>query len=169
MATTAPRSRSQYFKEPKSANMSGSILTTGERFRSTGDHAPAFQTLLYQYFLPTGEYIVLIHSKAEVSDAVLADIFGPSTVTWTHRKVWDTGSYPVLKPTTSFPPVQPRKGFHYLASMEPYLSTMEMQVISAREAVARAVQDWWGLGLGECENDSSWDLSCEPHAEAMYS
>lgn len=158
LTTTAPRPRSEYFHEPAFANMSNSILTTGEAFRKDGRTRPAFQTILYQ-FAKDGEFVVLLFSKAELSDAVLADIFGAGTVTWVHRKAWD--AYPVLKPTTSYPPVQPRKGFHYLAAMEPWLSTMETQTISAREAVARAVGDWWSLGLGHCVAGSSWDLSCE--------
>jgi prenylcysteine oxidase/farnesylcysteine lyase len=42
------------------------------------------------------------------------------------------------------------------------ISRMETQTISAREAVARQVQDWWGLGLGECRGGAdAWDWSCE--------
>lgn len=39
---------------------------------------------------------------------------------------------------------------------------METQTLSAREAVARVVQDWWGLGYGECKGGAdAWDWSCE--------
>jgi prenylcysteine oxidase/farnesylcysteine lyase len=42
------------------------------------------------------------------------------------------------------------------------MSRMETQTISAREAVARQVQEWWGLGLGECRGGAdAWDWSCE--------
>jgi prenylcysteine oxidase/farnesylcysteine lyase len=94
---------------------------------------------------------------------------------WLYRKEWD--SYPRLGPISSFAPVEPMKGFHYLGAMEPWVSTyvpslpsytgmlmnrMETQTISAREAVARQVQDWWGLGLGECRGGAdAWDWSCE--------
>jgi prenylcysteine oxidase/farnesylcysteine lyase len=38
---------------------------------------------------------------------------------------------------------------------------METQTIAAREAVARVVQEWWGLGLGECRGGAdAWDWSC---------
>lgn len=38
---------------------------------------------------------------------------------------------------------------------------METQTLSAREAVARIVQKWWALGLGECRAVSeSWDMTC---------
>lgn len=39
---------------------------------------------------------------------------------------------------------------------------METQTISAREAVARAVDDWWGLGMGDCRGGAdAWDWTCE--------
>ena len=39
---------------------------------------------------------------------------------------------------------------------------METQTLSAREAVARQVETWWGLGLGECRGGAdAWDWSCE--------
>jgi len=37
---------------------------------------------------------------------------------------------------------------------------METQTLSAREAVARVVNRWWGLGLGECKSGDAWDLTC---------
>jgi prenylcysteine oxidase/farnesylcysteine lyase len=38
---------------------------------------------------------------------------------------------------------------------------METQTVSAREAVARSVQRWWNLGLGECRDAAdSWDMTC---------
>lgn len=39
---------------------------------------------------------------------------------------------------------------------------METQIISAREAVARAVDDWWGLGMGDCRGGAdAWDWTCD--------
>lgn len=38
---------------------------------------------------------------------------------------------------------------------------METQTLSAREAVARVVDKWWGLGLGECRDGAdAWDWTC---------
>ena len=38
---------------------------------------------------------------------------------------------------------------------------METQTLSGREAVARVVKDWWGLGMGECRGRSdAWDWTC---------
>ncbi|KLT44280.1 hypothetical protein CC85DRAFT_271477 [Cutaneotrichosporon oleaginosum] len=158
VGTTATTPPPKYFKQGSKVVMAQSISTTGERARGGGD-APAFQVLLYHLAYPMSS-IVLLFSHETLSDTEIRDIFG-DTITWTHRKEWD-GAYPLMKPTTVYPPVQPRAGFHYLAAMEPWLSTMETQTISAREAVARAVDAWWGLGVAQCDAGSSWDLACEP-------
>ena len=43
------------------------------------------------------------------------------------------------------------------------MTSMETQTLSAREAVARVVEDWWGMGMGECRGGAdAWDWSCEP-------
>ncbi|GMK59426.1 hypothetical protein CspeluHIS016_0800320 [Cutaneotrichosporon spelunceum] len=154
VGTTASAPRAQYFK--RGGNIAQAVLTSGAGARSGGP-APAFQVLLYQYSFSSS--IVLLFSRGELSDAHIHELFG-DTITWTHRKEWD--AYPLLKPTTAYPPVLPRAGFHYLAAMEPWLSTMETQTLSAREAVARAVKGWWDLGIAACKDASSWDLACEP-------
>ena len=41
--------------------------------------------------------------------------------TWLLRKEWY--SYPELRPTTTWPPVEPVKGVQYLAALEPWIST----------------------------------------------
>lgn len=52
--------------------------------------------------------------------------------------------------------------FHSAVSWALTLSRMETQTLSAREAVARAVEDWWGLGMGDCRGGAdAWDWSCE--------
>ena len=39
---------------------------------------------------------------------------------------------------------------------------METQTLSAREGVARVVEDWWGLGYAECKGGAdAWDWTCE--------
>jgi prenylcysteine oxidase/farnesylcysteine lyase len=48
-----------------------------------------------------------------------------------------------------------------LGSRHELIDRMETQTISAREAVARQVDEWWGLGLGECRGGTdAWDWSC---------
>jgi prenylcysteine oxidase/farnesylcysteine lyase len=169
VATLAETPLPKYFKKGAKTVMAKTISTTGERARTSGHgQGPSFQLITPMLQgLPGGVFVNLLFSHEALSDAELRDIFGNSvgnagsaTAGWIHRKEWD--AYPLLTPTTSFPPVEPRTGFHYLAAMEPWLSTMETQTVSAREAVARAVQRWWGLGLAQCSGSSSWDLACEP-------
>ncbi|BEJ12051.1 hypothetical protein CspHIS471_0205110 [Cutaneotrichosporon sp. HIS471] len=161
LATNAPHADPLYFFRGPDEAVPGMILTTGSTVRAKpGAARPEFQSISYhgETYDGSGEWIVKIFSKAELSNDLLADIFGDNP-TWVHRKVWD--SYPVLHPTASFPPMQPMQGFHYLASLEPWVSTMETQTLSAREAVARSVQRWWNIGLGECRDaDESWDMTC---------
>lgn len=157
VSTTASGPNPAYFKQG-AREMGGTIMTTGQRARAGGT-GPSFQVILPQYVFPWGETVFQLFSHDALADAELRDLFG-DTIAWTHRKEWD--AYPLLRPTGSYPPVEPRAGFHYLAAMEPWLSTMETQTISAREAVARAVEGWWGLGLAQCAGASSWDLACEP-------
>ncbi|GMK54379.1 hypothetical protein CspeluHIS016_0109650 [Cutaneotrichosporon spelunceum] len=161
LATTAPHADPLYFFGSPDDAVPGTILTTGATVRAKpGAARPEFQSISYhgETYEGSGEWVVKVFSKAELSNDLLADIFGDYP-TWVYRKVWD--SYPALHPTASFPPMQPMQGFHYLAAFEPWVSTMETQTLSAREAVARSVQRWWNLGLGECRDaDDSWDMTC---------
>lgn len=68
----------------------------------------------------SGEHTVKIFSMQELSDEFLERMLG-ETPTWILRKEWD--SYPELAPISSYAPVEPMKGFHYLGAMEPYVST----------------------------------------------
>lgn len=137
------------------------------------------------------EWIVKIFSKERRTDAWLASVFGAGAVRWVRRKEWL--SYPLsvplslppsfslfptradpptprasrLPPTTTFPPVRPAgptTPFFYLASLEPWVSTMETQTLSARNAVGLLVREWWGLGMGGCEvgkgDEGGWDWTC---------
>jgi prenylcysteine oxidase/farnesylcysteine lyase len=47
--------------------------------------------------------------------------------------------------------------FHYRIRTD---ASMETQTLSAREAVARVAQRWWGIGPGECREGKGWDLTC---------
>lgn len=110
-----------FFKAPGDA-IPGTILTTDVTWRDTHGARPEFQSISYhgETYEGSGEWVVKIFSKAKISNALLADIFGDEP-TWVYRKVWE--SYPVLRPTASFPPMYPMKGFHYLAALEPWVST----------------------------------------------
>ena len=54
-----------------------------------------------------------------LNDEFLSDLAGESP-SWIYRKEWD--SYPRMKPVLAYAPVEPYKGFQYLAAMEPWIS-----------------------------------------------
>lgn len=142
-----------YFNANQDTYIPWLIVTTGAGERSGGP-APDFDIIMYRG-MAGSEYIVKIHSQAYLSDEKLAEIFD---VTWVSRHVFD--AFPVMHAQPTYPPMEPLPGFHYLASFEPWVSTLETQTISAREAVARVAEEWWGLGLGDCSNGESWDMTC---------
>lgn len=57
---------------------------------------------------------------ASLDDEFIHSLIGEEP-SWLYRKEWD--SYPRLTPISSFAPVEPMKGFHYLGAMEPWVST----------------------------------------------
>ena len=68
----------------------------------------------------SGEYTVKIFSMQKLDDDFLQRMLGEEP-TWILRKEWD--SYPELGPISSYAPVEPIKGFHYLGAMESWVST----------------------------------------------
>jgi prenylcysteine oxidase/farnesylcysteine lyase len=78
-----------------------------------------------------------------------------------------------LPPTTVFPPITPLEGqpFFLLSAMEPWISTMETQTLSARNAVGLLARAWWGVRMGSCLAgegvqargevlEDGWDWTC---------
>lgn len=122
LATTKPHADPLYFFKAPDEAIPGTILTTDVTWRETHGAKPEFQSISYhgETFPNSGEYVVKIFSKKKLDNMFLADILGEDP-TWVYRKVWH--SYPVLRPTATFPPMQPMKGFHYLAALEPWVST----------------------------------------------
>ncbi|WWC58035.1 uncharacterized protein I303_100570 [Kwoniella dejecticola CBS 10117] len=159
--TTQPRPLPSFFGLPDDAYIPNTILTTGMTSRDQSVPPPRFQSISWHgEVLPgSGEYAVKVFSITRLSDRFIQSLIGEEP-SWLLRKEWD--SYPKLSPIASYAPVEPIKGLHYLAAQEAWISTMETQTVSGREAVARIVNEWWGLGLGECENGDSWDWTCSP-------
>ncbi|WOO80156.1 Farnesylcysteine lyase [Vanrija pseudolonga] len=150
-----------YFGFTDGAKIPSHVFTTGWTAREEGTPAPPFQSISYQRTI-NGERVVKIFSLGPIDDDHLERIFGEKP-SWVFRKVWE--SYPLLRPIAAYAPVEPIRGLHYLASLEPWVSTMETQTLSAREAVARVVERWWGLGLGECDGGAdAWDFTCNAGA-----
>ncbi|KAI6136960.1 Prenylcysteine lyase-domain-containing protein [Pisolithus sp. B1] len=89
------------------------------------------------------EWKVKIFSKERVSDEWLEKVFGK--VGWVYRKEWD--AYPVLPPTTKFPPVRLDQGFYYVNAFEPFISTMETETIASRNVVDLLLHEEFGSGI----------------------
>lgn len=162
LTTTQKHPAPSFFGLPSESTIPTTILTSAHPPRSPNAPSlppPKFQSITWhgESFPGSNEYAVKIISLTRLSDRFLKGILGDEP-TWVKRKEWD--SYPKMEPFAGYAPVKLTEGVEYLAGMERWVSTMETQTVSAREAVARVAQKWWGLGLGECENGDSWDWTC---------
>ncbi|WVQ80436.1 hypothetical protein IAT38_002541 [Cryptococcus sp. DSM 104549] len=163
LTTSALHPAPSFFGLPANATVPSVILTSDLTHRTNPRTSPAPRFLSMQWhgtetYPGSDEYAVKIFSLERLDDEYLRKMLGRKP-SWVLRKEWD--SYPELKPNTSYAPVELVKGVQYLAGQEAWVSTMETQTVSAREAVARVVDEWWGLGLGECDGDNgSWDWTC---------
>lgn len=130
------------------------MLTTYQGVRQGTTEEPEFNSMTYHGKVQraTGEnwegadgdeWVVKIFSKKRISDEWLANMFGK--VGWVLRKEWD--AYPVLPPTTSFPPVKLAKGLYYVNAFEPFISTMETETISARNIVDLLLRDEFNAAI----------------------
>lgn len=123
IATTAPTPYPAYFKLKPDVILPKTIITSGSAYRADpAAPRPEFQSISYhgETYEGSGEYIVKLFSLAPLDEYTLTLIFGVEP-TWIHRKVWK--SYPALKPISAYAPVEPLPGFHYLAALEPWVST----------------------------------------------
>ncbi|WVF66428.1 hypothetical protein IAT40_001168 [Kwoniella sp. CBS 6097] len=158
LTTTKSHPQPSFFGLAANASVPTAILTTAStKGSTTSPYKIQSMQWLGETQTGSGEYVVKIFSLKKIDDGFLKRFLGEKP-SWILRKEWD--AYPLLKPITNYAPVQPMKGLHYLAAQEAWISTMETQTVSGREAVARTVQEWWGLGLGECEDGDSWDWTC---------
>ncbi|KAK0567786.1 hypothetical protein OC861_002529 [Tilletia horrida] len=144
LITSSPRPRSEAFGRGPQDKIPRTILTTGIGARR-GGKAPDFNSLSYLRRLPRlpkknsrqtadfrppliqadadiqddkgSDFLVKLFSPARLSDERLAELFGAGTVKWVYRKEWD--AYPVLEPTSDFPPIVVDEGLYYLNALEP--------------------------------------------------
>jgi len=70
-------------------------------------------------------------SRNELSENLLNHLF--SERTFTHRLKWN--AYPVLKPTTEFPPIKLHNQLYYNNAIESALSVIEMSALGAKNIV----------------------------------
>ncbi|KAI6045180.1 FAD/NAD(P)-binding domain-containing protein [Pisolithus marmoratus] len=92
------------------------------------------------------EWKVKIFSKERVSDEWLEKVFGRlDGYTAKSLPQWD--AYPVLPPTSKFPPVRLDQGFYYVNAFEPFISTMETETVASRNVVDLLLHAEFGSGL----------------------
>ncbi|CCM01254.1 uncharacterized protein FIBRA_03303 [Fibroporia radiculosa] len=124
------------------------ILTSFDAVRKGTGTGPEFNSLTYHGKLKTTdgrawegprgeEYVIKLFSGEKMTDEWLETMFG--SVGWVFRKEWD--AYPVLPPTTSFPPIKIARGLYYVNAFEPFISTMETETVAARNVVDLLLQD----------------------------
>ncbi|KAF9458739.1 Prenylcysteine lyase-domain-containing protein [Collybia nuda] len=131
LTTTSPTANPAYFSLPTSATVPRMMLTTHNGARQGGKE-PEFNSMSYHGQIREGEWGVKIFSKERISNEWLEDMF-LGKVGWVYRKEWD--AYPLLPPTTSFPPIKLDRGLYYVNAFEPFISTMETETISSRNVV----------------------------------
>ncbi|KIP03332.1 hypothetical protein PHLGIDRAFT_77794 [Phlebiopsis gigantea 11061_1 CR5-6] len=161
LSTPNPHPRTRFFGLGEKDKVPTTVLTTWEGVRQGEENpAPEFNSLSYHGSLKfrngtiantsasgEPEYSVKIFSKQKLEDSYLRKAFGK--IGWVHRKEWD--AYPILPPTTSFPPVKLAKGLYYVNSFEPFISTMETETISARNAVELLMRDQFNASICKSE------------------
>ncbi len=127
LTTTSPSANATYFNLPLGHKVPEMVLTTRNGARQGGPE-PEFNSL--SYLRPVRkrdlspwtneqgqtEWVVKIFSKQRISDEWLESMFD-GKVGWVLRKEWD--AYPVLSPTSEFPPVILADGLYYVNAFEP--------------------------------------------------
>lgn len=121
--TSKPRPDPAFFSLPADTVLPGLILTSSYLARSgaAGLPPPRFHSIGWhgETYPGSGEYVVKIFSMTYLNDDFLTDLAGEAP-SWVYRKEWD--SYPRMTPISHYAPVEPYKGFQYLAAMEPWIS-----------------------------------------------
>ncbi|KAI0828535.1 Prenylcysteine lyase-domain-containing protein [Trametes gibbosa] len=174
LSTSSPTPNATYFNLGAGGKAPTTLLTTYEGVRQKGLVEPEFNSLTYhgpvrgkngEARLNTfgdKEWVVKIFSKSRLEEAWLEQMF-EGNVGWVLRKEWD--AYPVLPPTTVFPPVKLAEGFYYVNAFEPLISTMETETIAARNIVDLLLQEQFDAAL--CKpSTSDTDPAASSYADA---
>ncbi|HCI82568.1 MAG TPA: hypothetical protein DHW02_23070 [Ktedonobacter sp.] len=72
-----------------------------------------------------------LFSRKPLEETILTDLFAERK----QIEQWQWQAYPVLTPTTLWPPFQLSKGLYYINAMESAVSTMETEIIASRNVV----------------------------------
>ncbi|KAI0367266.1 FAD/NAD(P)-binding domain-containing protein [Pilatotrama ljubarskyi] len=164
LSTSSPTPNATYFNLGHGAKAPTTLLTTYEGVRVGGGREPEFNSLTYHGPLRgkdgvprldvfgEQEWVVKIFSKERIDDEWLQQMF-LGNVGWVLRKEWD--AYPVLPPTTEFPPVKLAEGLYYVNAFEPLISTMETETIAARNVVNLLLQEQFNSGICKKSQDTA--------------
>ncbi|TFY56537.1 hypothetical protein EVG20_g8889 [Dentipellis fragilis] len=109
------------------------------------------------------EWVVKIFSMAPVSDEWLANMF-QGQVGWVLRQEWD--SYPVLPPTSTFPPIKLDRGLFYVNAFEPFISTMETETLASRNIVDWLLREEFGAAICPAKPADADSAEPEPRPKA---
>ncbi|KAG2160140.1 FAD/NAD(P)-binding domain-containing protein [Suillus bovinus] len=153
LTTPSEHPKPEYFGLASNARVPATILSTYEGARAGGVE-PEFNSISYHGkvrrvdgaagdAVANPESTVKIFSEERVSDEWLETVFGD--VSWVYRKLWQ--AYPVLLPTSKFPPVKLDQGFYYVNAFEPFISTMETETIASRNVVDLLLHEVFGIGI----------------------
>ncbi|KAH7883946.1 FAD/NAD(P)-binding domain-containing protein [Phlebopus sp. FC_14] len=157
LTTLSETPNPEYFGLRLGTQVPRMVLTTYEGVRE-GGVKPEFNSLSYHGRVQkyerceeqsddedaeAPEWIVKIFSDERITDEWLENVFG--NVGWVLRKEWD--AYPLLPPTTTFPPVRLDQGLYYVNAFEPFISTMETETIASRNVVDLLLHEEFGSGI----------------------
>jgi len=172
LTTTAATLNPVYFGYKPGSKVATNVVTTFDGVGHDG-RASEFNFISYQGQAKfaknethdgqeTGEWVVKISSTERISDEWLATMF-QNQVGWVQRKEWD--AYPVLSPTTKFPPIRLDDGLFYVNAIEPFISSMEAETLASRNIVDLLMQERFNASIcpleegkeGGAEHVHGWD------------
>ncbi|KAK2461697.1 hypothetical protein APHAL10511_006160 [Amanita phalloides] len=160
LTTTSPTPNPAYFSLSPTSKMPRMILTTYDAVRKGGKE-PEFFSLSYHGLVREDEWAVKIFSKQPISDNWLEKVFHEK-VGWVHRKEWE--SYPVLPPTSTFPPIRLDRGLFYINAFEPFISAMETETIASRNVIDLLLNEEFQTSLCDARISGSADNSSSQFA-----
>ncbi|TCD60722.1 hypothetical protein EIP91_009628 [Steccherinum ochraceum] len=171
LATTSSTSNSARFGLQAKDKVPRTVLTTAEGIRQ-GKKAPEFNSMTFHGKIgrkdgeerDVEEHLVKVFSDEKVEDDWLEEMFGKGQVTWTYRRLFE--AYPVLPPTTTFPPIKLDEGLYYVNAFEPLISTMETETIASRNVISLLLNDLYNSAI--CKLDLEDEETIQKAADPNY-
>jgi len=162
LTTTEAAPNPVYFGYKPGSKVPTTILTSLDGFRR-GGKTPEFNSLSYHGQAKFAEdeshdkreWVVKFFSMEPISDEWLASMF-QNQVGWVLRKEWD--AYPVLPPTTQFPPIKLDDGLYYVNAFEPFISCMETEIIASRNVVDLLLQEKFNSSICPLDEEKEKEM-----------